>query len=78
MNASCARVAKETLRGYRDLLDDAVEKGELEPCDTAALARALNAVVGGSLISWAVFRKGKAEQWVRADIESLLAPYRAH
>jgi AcrR family transcriptional regulator len=63
-------------RGYRRLLDDAVGEGELRPCDTDALARAVEAMSGGSLIGWAIHRKGKAETWVRKDLETLLAPYR--
>jgi AcrR family transcriptional regulator len=63
-------------RGYRALLDDAVAARELRPCDTDALARAVEAMAGGSLIGWAIHRKGKAETWVRRDLETLLAPYR--
>jgi AcrR family transcriptional regulator len=69
-------MSRSTLKGYQALLDDAVAAGELRRCDTAALAHAVNAIVGGSLISWAVFRKGSADKWVRRDIETLLAPYR--
>ena len=65
------------LAGYQALLDDAVKAGELRRCDTAALSRTIGAVSGGSLISWAVFREGTAEQWVRQDLETLIAPYRA-
>jgi AcrR family transcriptional regulator len=64
------------LAGYKALLDEAVKAGELRRCDTAALSRTIGAVSGGSLISWAVFREGTAEQWVRADLDTLLAPYR--
>ncbi len=63
--------------GYRRLLDDAVAAGELEPCDTARLARAVGAMSGGSLIGWAVYRKGTAEAWVRADLATLVDPYRS-
>ena len=42
----------------------------------AALARAIGALSGGSLISWGVFRKGTAEAWVRADLDALIDPYR--
>jgi AcrR family transcriptional regulator len=69
-------MSRATLAGYQQLLDDAIAKRELVPCDTKALARTLNAVVGGSLISWAVFRKGTAVTWVRTDVETVLAPYR--
>jgi AcrR family transcriptional regulator len=64
-------------RGYRALLDDAVAAGELRPGETAALARAVEAIAGGSLIGWAIHRSGSAEAWVRRDLETLLAPYRA-
>ena len=58
--------------GYRTLLDEAVTAGELVPCDTARLARAVDALAGGSLIGWAVHRQGKAEAWVRDDLHTLL------
>lgn len=69
-------MSRATIAGYQALLDDAIAAGELRTCDTRALARALDALVGGSLISWAVFRKGTSAKWVRADVETLLAPYR--
>jgi hypothetical protein len=68
--------SRATQRGYRALLDEAVNARELIPCDTERLARAIEAVAGGSLIGWAIHRKGKAEAWVRRDLETLLAPYR--
>jgi AcrR family transcriptional regulator len=61
---------------YRELLNDAVKAGELRPCDTRHLARTVGAVSGGSLIAWAIHREGTAEAWVRADLNTLLAPYR--
>jgi AcrR family transcriptional regulator len=63
--------------GYRTLIDDAVAAGELLPCDTARLARAVGAMAGGSLIAWAIARQGKVIDYVRHDVETLLAPYRA-
>ena len=63
-------------RGYRALLDDAVAAAELRECDTERVARVVEAVAAGSLIGWAIHRKGKAEAWVRKDLETLLAPYR--
>jgi AcrR family transcriptional regulator len=65
-----------TLAGYRALLDEAVVAGDLAPCDTARLARAVGALAGGSLLAWAVLREGPAEAWVRADLAALLDPYR--
>jgi AcrR family transcriptional regulator len=63
--------------GYTALLDDAVSAGELVPCDTSRLARAVGSIAGGSLLTWAVVRTGSAEQYVREDLATLLEPYRA-
>ena len=67
--------SKLSLLGYQKLLDEAVAAGELVPCDTARLARAIGAITGGSLIAWAIFREGTAEEWVREDLSTLMAPY---
>lgn len=65
------RIEKET----RKLLDEAVRARELAPCDTAELARLIQTVYGGSMIAWAVFRKGSVADWVRRDLQALLRPY---
>ena len=70
-------LSRRTEDGYKALLDEAVKKREIVACDTRGLARAISAMAGGSLISWAIFREGTAESWVRADLETLIAPYRA-
>lgn len=69
--------SRRSMDGYRMLLDEAVSAGELAQCDTAALARAVSSLSGGSLISWAILREGTAEAWARQDLETLLAPHRA-
>lgn len=68
--------SRAMLRGYKALLDDAVAAKELVPCDTTRVARAVEAISGGSLIQWAIHRTGRAESWVRRDLETLLASYR--
>ena len=68
--------SRRIIDGYRQLLNEAVGAGELMRCDTARLARAVDAMSGGSLISWAVHRGGTAEAWVRHDLNTLLEPYR--
>jgi AcrR family transcriptional regulator len=65
-----------TERMIRDLLDQAVAAKELAPMDTARLARVLGALVGGSLLSWAIMREGTAVAWLRRDIETVLGPLR--
>ena len=69
-------MSKKHVAGYRALLKDAIAAGELKPHDTLRMARAINAIAGGSLIAWAIFREGTAERWVRRDVETLLSPYR--
>ena len=71
-----AENSRRMLEGYRRLLDEAVTAGELVPCNTTRLARAVSAIAGGSLVGWALMRKGQAATWVRGDVETLLAPYR--
>ena len=68
--------SRKTLEGYRRLLREAVDAGELVECDTQRLARAISAVCGGSLISWAVFKQGTAVSWVREDVDTVLEPHR--
>ena len=68
--------SRATLAGYRALLDEAVAAGEMVHCDTARLARALAAMSGGSMLSWAILREGRVTQWLRDDIEMLLGPLR--
>ena len=70
-------MSKKTVAAYRALLKEAIAAGELKPHDTLRMARAINAIAGGSLISWAVFREGTAAKWITRDLEMLLAPYRA-
>ena len=70
--------SRRVVAGYRALIDDAIEAGELESCDSAQLARAVEALSGGSLIGWAIHRKGDAEKWVREDLLTLLAPHRRY
>ena len=67
--------SRRVREGYRVLLDAAMRDGELEQCDTTALASALQAVAAGSLLNWAIHREGRVATWVRADIEALIAPY---
>jgi AcrR family transcriptional regulator len=66
--------ARETLGFLQKTLNDAVARGELTPCDTTRLARAVQATVGGSLMQWAIDREGKLVKRLREDLETLLRP----
>jgi hypothetical protein len=61
----------------RDLLAEALAVGELAPeTDLTALSRAVTAVLGGSLLAWGMRQEGSAADWMRADLEAVLAPVR--
>lgn len=74
------RSALEHSRGFmaelKALLDGACAASELAPCNTSRLARLMQELLHGSLVTWALFREGTAREWVRQDLEALLAPYR--
>src|SRR5215471_10220592 len=68
--------SKQILAGYEALIRDAIAAGELAKCDAARLARAIHAMVGGSLINWAIHRDAPLKTSVRRDLETLLVPLR--
>jgi hypothetical protein len=61
----------------KGLLDDAVGAGELSACDTDGLARVVQGTLHGALVAWAIYREGSAREWLRRDLDYLLAPYLA-
>ena len=68
--------AKATRAGLIDLLTAAVAAGELRrSTDVASLARTVEAMVSGSLMTWAFYREGPAERWIRDDVNAVLRPY---
>jgi AcrR family transcriptional regulator len=74
-HALALEYSRRVRAGYRALLDDAVQAGELDACDTAALASALQGVAAGSLLNWAIHRDGTVVDWVRRDVEMVITPY---
>jgi len=68
--------ARATRAGLERLVAAAVEAGELAAgVNAARLARTIEAILGGSLLTWAFYREGPAADWLRADLEAVLAPY---
>jgi AcrR family transcriptional regulator len=61
----------------RALLDEAVAARELEPVDTRALARVIEAILTGSLVAWSIYQEGSARAWLDADLDVVLRPYRS-
>jgi AcrR family transcriptional regulator len=69
-----ARATREELRG---LLDAAVAAGELtKGVDTAALARAVEVTISGSLMTWPFYREKPLPAWMRDDLDRLFEPHR--
>ena len=66
--------SRNTQAAISGLLDEAVDAGELQKCDTTQLARAVQALVRGSLLQWAIDREGKASERLREDLDALLRP----
>jgi AcrR family transcriptional regulator len=60
----------------KTLLDAAVEAGELDATDTSRLAHGVQTTYSGALITWAIYRKGRLDTWLRRELDTLLAPYR--
>ena len=56
------------------MLDDAIEAGELLPCDTVRLAVAVAAMMNGSLLQWAIDRDGTIRDRMQTDLDTLLRP----
>lgn len=68
--------ARQFRAELRALLDQAMRAGELRRCPASRLANAVQGMIGGSMLNWAIHREGKAAAFMRADLETLLRPYR--
>ncbi len=71
-----AKQARATRAGFERLLLAAIENEELKPsCDAGRLARTVEAILSGSMLTWAFYRQGSAAEWMRGDLDAVLAPY---
>jgi AcrR family transcriptional regulator len=68
--------ARASRREIEALLEAAATAGELRrDVDVRSLARTVEGIIGGSLMSWATYREGKAVEWIGRDLEAVLAPW---
>jgi AcrR family transcriptional regulator len=68
--------ARATRAALRRLVQAAVRAGELaRDVQPAQLARTIEATLSGSMLTWAFYQQGTAAQWIRADLNAVLAPY---
>jgi AcrR family transcriptional regulator len=71
-----AENARATRYEIEALLEAAAAAGELRrDVDVRSLARTVEVVVGGSLMSWATYREGKAVEWIGRDLDVVLKPW---
>jgi AcrR family transcriptional regulator len=78
LNIRVRAQARRTRTGLRLLIADAVRSGALKPnTDVRALARTIEAVLGGSLLAWAFYHQGPAARWLARDLEEILRPHLA-
>jgi AcrR family transcriptional regulator len=76
LRAQLERQGRATRDALAELISEAIGARELVPStNSKTLARTIEAVLGGSLLTWAFYREGTAEKWVRTDLEAVLAPY---
>ena len=74
--AHFARSARATRAELQKLIKEAITAGELvRSTDPRQLARTIEAIIGGSMMSWAHYQEGTAAKWIRDDLNAILKPY---
>jgi AcrR family transcriptional regulator len=68
--------ARDSRRELEALVRDAVRSGELvRDTPPAQLARTVESVINGALMTWACHQEGTAQRWLKRELEAVLAPY---
>lgn len=75
-HACALHLARTELAEIRALLDEAVQAGELAQCDPGDLSRTVQTAYTGARSTWAVYRSGTLDDWLRGEVEAVLEPYR--
>lgn len=71
-----AKQARATREELQKLIREAIEAKELvSSANPKQMARTIEAVVGGSMLSWAFYQEGTSAKWVRDDLNAILKPY---
>lgn len=61
---------------YERLVTDAIAAGELRgDTDVQALARMIEVALGGSFLTWTIYREGPAARHLRKDLDATIRPY---
>jgi AcrR family transcriptional regulator len=73
-----ARHAKASREELEKLIREAIDAKELlASTNPRQLARTIEAIVNGSMLSWAFYQEGTATKWMRHDLDAVLKPYLA-
>jgi len=68
---------KYTRVALEALVREAIDAGELvTSTDAKALVRTIEAIIPGSMITWATYRTGTAARWMRREVAAVVDPYR--
>jgi AcrR family transcriptional regulator len=71
-----AKQALATREEIQRLIREAIAAKELVPStNVKQLARTIEAVISGSMMSWAFYQEGTAAKWMRHDLDAILKPY---
>ena len=74
--AHLSKQARATRLELQRLVRDAIAANEFRPAtNPRQLARTIEAVVAGSMMSWAFYQEGTASKWMRHDLDAILKPY---
>lgn len=69
------QIANEHESIVAKLLGEAIRANELSGFEPKKLAPILLTVVQGSLLSWALYRRGAARKWAKRHLDTTLEPY---
>jgi AcrR family transcriptional regulator len=67
--------ARATRAELRSLIEEAIRAGELRPADSEALARTIDVILTGSLLTWGIYQERAAAEWLREDLDAVLGPF---
>ena len=68
--------ARRTRTAITKLLTEAIAHRELtKGANPKQLARTVETIIGGSMLTWATYREGTAVRWMRQDLDLVLGPF---
>jgi AcrR family transcriptional regulator len=71
-----ARQARATREELQKLIREAIAVKELvATTQPRQLARTIEAIITGSMLSWAYYQEGTAAKWMRDDLNAVLRPF---